>query len=88
MAKILLRFKINPPGETTRLPVDAKILHFGFQESRNAWSVWVEAEEDIRAYEERRFEIYPTGAVIRNSSKHIATHITLRGSLVFHLYEV
>lgn len=81
-------------GDTTlELALNTKLLHFGWQEARGGFSLWVEeTSEDAPGTRKRTFRVVPTGAEWPDRGPgeftHVGTTIFPDGYHVFHLYEV
>jgi len=68
------------------LPIDARIVHFGFQGSHFIPFVWVLFRTDVVQKELRAFDVIPTGVEVLPMHKHISTAFS-DADEVWHLFE-
>lgn len=84
--KTVYKYEMSMPHiVTTRLPVDAKFIHFGADEL-NQLSMWFEIDTEQNAFIDREFHIVGTEHPIDFKGYHLGSLIA--GPYVWHLYEV
>jgi hypothetical protein len=70
------------------MPAGARVLHFASQFGDSmVLQIWAQVDRSA-AVERRLFVIVGTGHDVPAGAKYIGTAITLKGSLVWHLFEL
>lgn len=73
---------------TVNLPIDAAVIHFGYQEARQDFSLWATTEGDHIPLENRSFALVGTGHDFDGGGRPVGSAIMPNGFHVFHLFEM
>lgn len=84
--RMVIRESVGGSPGSYRMPADANVIHFGWQEARKAWSIWYEIPSDAVETVLRIFRVAATGEPYEGRA--IASAMMPDGFHIFHLIEV